>query len=311
MEKMKKARKHLAGWLLFLPFLLCILYTLWMPTVQGVIWSFFEMKGYTPVEFAGFQNYRIIMSDTGFMRTLFNTLLYVFWSLIIGFWVPFVLAVMLNEVIRGKGFFRFAMYLPSMAPGIAISMLWYYMYYPNGSGLLNMLLGWFGVEPKTWLQNSGMTIPLILISSTWKSMGGTLLLYLAALQGVSRELYEAALVDGAGPWRIWASIYVPLAKPSIATITLFTIVGYWNEFFQGLVLSTKEASYPLQTYIQQMVVTLDYSTMNAEQIAAASKLNNQSLDAAKIFIAMVPVLIVYPFLQKYFVKGITLGSVKG
>ena len=198
MEKMKKARKHLAGWLLFLPFLLCILYTLWMPTIQGILWSFFEMKGYTPVEFAGLKNYRVIMSDTGFMRTLFNTLLYVFWSLIIGFWVPFVLAVMLNEVIRGKGFFRFAMYLPSMAPGIAISMLWYYMYYPNGSGLLNMLLGWFGVEPKTWLQNPGMTIPLILISSTWKSMGGTLLLYLAALQGVSRELYEAALVDGAG-----------------------------------------------------------------------------------------------------------------
>lgn len=125
------------------------------------------------------------------------------------------------------------------------------------------------------------------------------------------ELEEAALVDGAGPWRIWASIYVPLAKPSIATITLFTIVGYWNEFFQGLVLSTKETSYPLQTYIQQMVVTLDYSTMNVEQIAAASKLNNQSLDAAKIFIAMIPVLVVYPFLQKYFVKGITLGSVKG
>ena len=118
------------------------------------------------------------------------------------------------------------------------------------------------------------------------------------------ELEEAALVDGAGPWRIWASIYVPLAKPSIATITLFTIVGYWNEFFQ-------ETSYPLQTYIQQMVVTLDYSTMNVEQIAAASKLNNQSLDAAKIFIAMIPVLVVYPFLQKYFVKGITLGSVKG
>jgi len=124
------------------------------------------------------------------------------------------------------------------------------------------------------------------------------------------ELEEAALVDGAGPWRIWASIYVPLAKPSIATITLFTIVGYWNEFFQGLVLSTKETSYPLQTYIQQMVVTLDYSTMNVEQIAAASKLNNQSLDAAKIFIAMIPVLVVYPFLQKYFVTGLTLGGVK-
>lgn len=130
-------------------------------------------------------------------------------------------------------------------------------------------------------------------------------------KNLPQELEEAALVDGAGPWRIWISIFIPLAKPSIATITLFTIVGYWNEFFQGLVLSTKEANYPLQTYIHQMVVTLDYSNMNAEQIAAASKLNNLSLDAAKIFIAMIPVLIIYPFLQKYFVSGITLGSVKG
>ena len=74
---------------------------------------------------------------------------------------------------------------------------------------------------------------------------------------------------------------------------------------------TIQSSYPLQTYIQQMVVTLDYSTMNVDQIAQAMKLNNLSLDSAKIFIAMIPVLIVYPFLQRYFVEGITLGSVKG
>lgn len=97
----------------------------------------------------------------------------------------------------------------------------------------------------------------------------------------------------------------------IATITLLTIVGQWNDFFQGLVLSTKQSNYPLQTYIQQMVVTQNYSTMTVEQIQEMVQLNNQSLDAAKIFIAMVPILIIYPFLQKYFVKGITLGSVKG
>ncbi len=77
-----------------------------------------------------------------------------------------------------------------------------------------------------------------------------------------------------------------------------------------MVLSTRQSSYPLQTDIQQMTVTLDYSTMSVEQIAQAMKLNNLSLDAAKIFIAMIPVLIVYPFLQRYFVDGITLGSVK-
>ena len=125
------------------------------------------------------------------------------------------------------------------------------------------------------------------------------------------ELEEACFVDGGGPWRNLISIYIPLAKPMVATIALFTMVMYWNEFFQGMVLSTRQSSYPLQTYIQQMVVTLDYSTMNVEQIAQAMKLNNLSLDAAKIFIAMIPVLIVYPFLQRYFVDGITLGSVKG
>lgn len=125
------------------------------------------------------------------------------------------------------------------------------------------------------------------------------------------ELEEAAYVDGAGPWTSFIKVNIPLAKPMIATITLLTIVGHWNDFFQGLVLNTKQSNYPLQTYIQQMVVTQNYSTMTVEQIKEVVQLNNQSLDAAKIFIAMVPILIIYPFLQKYFVKGITLGSVKG
>ena len=156
-----------------------------------------------------------------------------------------------------------------------------------------------------------------LIDSIWGLvLGGGLpvfnvILAMNFFRNLPYELEEAAIMDGAGPWRILLHICIPLAKPSIATITLFTMIGYWNEFFQGLVLSTKQANYPLQTYIQQLVVPVDYSTMTVEQIAAASQLNNASLDAAKVFVAMVPVLIVYPFLQKYFVKGITLGSVKG
>lgn len=125
------------------------------------------------------------------------------------------------------------------------------------------------------------------------------------------ELEEAAYVDGADPWISFIKVNIPLAKPMIATIGLLTIVSHWNDFFQGLVLNTKQSNYPLQTYIQQMVVSQDYSSMSVEQIKKIIQLNNQSLDAAKIFIAMIPILIIYPFLQKYFVKGITLGSVKG
>lgn len=171
---------------------------------------------------------------------------------------------------------------------------------------------------------SGGTVPWYLtmkqyglIDSIWGLvLGGGLpvfnvILAMNFFRNLPPELEEAAIIDGAGPWRILTSIYIPLAKPSIATITLFTIVNYWNEFFQGLVLSTKQANYPLQTYIQQMVVPIDFTTMTLEQIEKASQLNNTSLDAAKVFVAMIPVLIIYPFLQKYFVKGITLGSVKG
>ena len=156
-----------------------------------------------------------------------------------------------------------------------------------------------------------------LVDSIWGLVLGmglnayNLILAVNFFKNLPAELEEAALVDGAEPWKCLVLIFIPLAKPVIATIALFTIVQYWNEFFQGMVLSTNQSNYPLQTYIQQLVVNYDFSTMNVEQIAQVQKLNNQSLDAAKIVIAMIPVLAVYPFLQKYFVTGITLGSVKG
>lgn len=100
--------------------------------------------------------------------------------------------------------------------------------------------------------------------------------------------------------------------PVIATMVLFTSVGYWNEFFQGLVLSTSDKHYPLQTYIQQMVVnTQSAANMSPDELKLMSQLSNKSLDAAKVFIAMVPMLVIYPFIQKYFVTGMMVGAVKG
>lgn len=129
-------------------------------------------------------------------------------------------------------------------------------------------------------------------------------------RNIPKSLEEAAIMDGAGPWMILLRLILPISKPVVATVSLFTIVNYWNEFFQGLVLATTERMYPLQTYIQQMVVTLNMTNMTLEQYQKVSKLSNQGLNAAKIFVALLPVLAIYPFLQKYFITGITLGAVK-
>lgn len=127
-------------------------------------------------------------------------------------------------------------------------------------------------------------------------------------RNLPKEISEAATVDGAGPWRMLLRISVPLALPAIATVTLFSVVNHWNAFFDGMILMNKQSNIPLQTYIQQLVVQpVISSTTRAEDLINFSQ---RTFNAAKIVVTMLPILVIYPFLQKYFVSGITLGSVK-
>lgn len=107
-------------------------------------------------------------------------------------------------------------------------------------------------------------------------------------------------------------IFVPLAVPSIATVTLFAIVNHWNAFFDGMIYINTPEKIPLSTYIQQLVVEVkDTTNMTPEEIQRMNEMSSRTFNAAKVFVTMVPVLVVYPFLQKYFVSGLVMGSVKG
>ena len=130
---------------------------------------------------------------------------------------------------------------------------------------------------------------------------------------IPQELDDAARIDGASHWRRLFQIYIPLSIPAIATLTLFSIVFHWNSWFDGMVLIYDVNKQPLQTFLRSVVIGLDTSYLAMPQRMQAEFLlfSERSIRAASVFLAIVPVLVIYPFLQRYFVTGIKLGSVKG
>ena len=138
-----------------------------------------------------------------------------------------------------------------------------------------------------------------------------MILMINFFRNIPYELNESAMIDGANPLQILFRVYVPLCVPSLACLLLFQFVGHWNSYFDGLLYINDPTRQPLQTYIYNLSVTLDYSTMTSEEIIALAETSDKTLNAAKVVVAMVPILCVYPFIQKYFTTGMTLGAVKG
>ncbi|MDD4680509.1 MAG: carbohydrate ABC transporter permease [Clostridia bacterium] len=132
-----------------------------------------------------------------------------------------------------------------------------------------------------------------------------------AFKQLPNEIEEASIIDGASQWTILWRMFLPLSKPALATLVLFCIVGHWNSWFDGMIYMNRAENYPLQTYLQTVVVERDIRNLRIQDLQNMSDISERNNKAAQIFITMLPILLVYPFLQKYFAKGIILGSVKG
>lgn len=139
-----------------------------------------------------------------------------------------------------------------------------------------------------------------------------MVLMLNFFRTIPNELNEAATIDGAGHWKILWRIYLPVSLPSIATIGLFTIVGHWNAWFDGILYLNSPDKYPLQTYLSTLIMSMNsqMTSISTDQLQALENLSEKTLRNAQIFMGALPIMVVYPYLQKYFVKGMTLGSVK-
>ncbi len=137
----------------------------------------------------------------------------------------------------------------------------------------------------------------------------SVILMMNFFRDVPRELEESALIDGASHWQVLWYIYLPLSLPAIATLTLFAAVGHWNAWFDGLIYMTDSNNYPMQTYLRTVVVELDLTRVGVTP-QELKRLSDRAIRGAQIIVATVPILLVYPFLQRYFISGIRLGAVK-
>jgi len=138
-----------------------------------------------------------------------------------------------------------------------------------------------------------------------------IILLLNFFRQTPRELEEAAIIDGAGQWRIMWQIFVPTSTAALATVALLSTVYHWNEWFNGILYMKTPDQYPLQSYLRTIVIDMKLTNMGANDWQALALVSDKTVKCAQIFLASLPILLAYPFLQRYFVKGMVLGSVKG
>ena len=192
----------------------------WFPILRAFVMSVQETNLVSAPTFVGLDNFGRVLADPQFGTAVSNTAWFALLALLFGFPVPIILGVLMSEVRRFRGLYSALAYLPVVIPPVVAVLLWRFFYDASPHGVFNTILGWVGIGPLPWLQDSGSAMPAIVIEATWAAAGATVIIYLAALLGVAPELYDAAEVDGAS---IWQKIrYITL--PSIRTILFVTLI---------------------------------------------------------------------------------------
>jgi multiple sugar transport system permease protein len=241
-EKPKVNKTHtflgnnMSGWLIMIPAIILFIFFVWEPLLENIRLSFYSARGITTVNFVGLKNYKDVFKDPAFMPAIKNTIAYTCWSLVIGFLVPIIMAILINEMVYAKGLFRIGTYFPNVVPGLATVLMWGFIFRPGDTGILNIILSQFGIGPQVWLNNPKLTIPLIVITMTWRSAGATALIYLAGLQGINSELYEAAIIDGASIWNRVVHVTIPNLRNLGRTLLILQVMAVFQILYEPMVM---------------------------------------------------------------------------
>jgi len=224
-----------SGLLFIAPWLVTFLWFTLGPFIASIYLSFTNYRFIGFPEWVGFNNYvRLFTDDAKFIRSIINTLYYTAVHVPGIMVMAFFVAILLNQKVKGQPIYRTAFYLPSVTAGVATAYLWILLLQPNG--LVNQFLGIVGIDGPNWLTSSTWAMPALILMSFW-GLGTTMIIYLAALQGIPQHLYEAASVDGAGVFRKMWHVTVPMMTPAIFLTAVLQIIGSWQVFTQALIVT--------------------------------------------------------------------------
>ncbi|WP_245308241.1 carbohydrate ABC transporter permease [Halalkalibacter urbisdiaboli] len=213
-----KKRQSMLAYLFILPLLIQFVVFTSGPMIYSIYISLTEWNILQPATFVGLSNYITIFSDAKFWKSLWNTAVYLL-GVPIGLFLSLIIAIWMNQGIKGTATYRVIYYLPAISSLVAVTILWQWIYNTD-YGLMNYFLGLFGIEGPSWIRNEAFVKPAIIIMGIWKGIGITIIFYLAALQNVPKQLYEAAEIDGANFLHKFRFVTLPLLTP----ITFFLII---------------------------------------------------------------------------------------
>jgi ABC-type sugar transport system permease subunit len=236
MKKKHRNAEKRTGYLMSLPYILYFLLFVGFPLVFSFILIFHKWNVITPMEWIGMRNFIRLFQDKLFFQSILNTLRFLIIHIPLQIVVALILAVLLNQKIKARGFFRAIYFLPVIVSGVVITLLWRQLY-AYDSGLLNTLLKSIGFSRIPWITHPDWAMPSIAIMATWKNVGLYVVLFLVGLQGIPRYLYEAADIDGAGAVQQFFHITLPALNSTLVLVIILSTIGGFSLFIEPFVMT--------------------------------------------------------------------------
>ncbi len=225
----RKWKKWMTGYMYLLPSLIFLASFTVFPVFASFYVSLTKWSLIGSPEFIGFENYRNLFNDPIFYKTLWHTVYYTLGTVPLSIVFSLLLAVAMNQRIRGITIFRSIYFLPVVSAWVAVAIVWRWIYNPQ-FGLLNAFLGVFGIPPKNWLGDPKLAMPSVIATAIWKGLGYNMILFLAGLQNISENYYEAAKIDGASKWVQFRHITLPLISPTTFFVLITSIISSFQVF---------------------------------------------------------------------------------